>query len=247
MSFQSQVHIRYAPAQAGDFASANPRFNVLAGPGSLVAGALGVLIGVFAWAVPGPADIETGETDFYNTVNSFGAGLPTGFVHREQQGLITIFLAEAGNTIQAGSQMALMSGGDYWAKNTGAGATAVNQKVYASFADGTISTGATGAPPTNATIVASTATNSVLTVTANTGKPIVVGQPVAGAGIAVGTTIASLGTGTGGAGTYNLSAPTTATAAGVAVTAQTSIETKYVVMSAAEAGALFKMSSHPLG
>lgn len=248
MSFQSSVKTRFAPAQAGDFASANPRYSVLAGPASLVAGALGVLIGGFAWAAStGVLDIESGETDFYNTVSNTGAGLPTGFVHREQQGLITTWLAEYGNLIQPGSYVTLMNGGDYWVKNTGAGATAVNQKVYAVYGTGAVVTAATATPPTNALIVASTATNNVLTVTANTGAPIAVGQPVSGAGIPAGAYISALGTGTGGVGTYTLSAATTATASGVALTATTAIETKWYVMSAAAAGELFKMSSQALG
>jgi hypothetical protein len=50
-------------------------------------------------------------------------------------------------------------------------------------------------------------TGNVLTVTAfASGAPIAVGQNVAGTGITPGTTIISLGTGTGGMGTYNLSA-----------------------------------------
>ena len=47
---------------------------------------------------------------------------------------------------------------------------------------------------------------SVMTVTAVASGILAVGQTVAGPGIPTGTTITSLGTGTGGAGTYNLSA-----------------------------------------
>jgi predicted RecA/RadA family phage recombinase len=146
MSFQQSVNLRYAQAQAGDFASANPRFSVLAGPNSLVAGAAGVLIAAFAWAVAyGSVDPETGENDAYNTVNSFGAGAPTGFVHREQQGVITTFLADAGNLIPQGQMVTLMGGGDFWIKNTGAGAAAVGQKVFASNTTGLAQAAAAGA------------------------------------------------------------------------------------------------------
>ena len=48
MPFQSVVNVQPAPAIAGDFASANPRWNVLAGPGVLVCGAAGVTVGRFA-------------------------------------------------------------------------------------------------------------------------------------------------------------------------------------------------------
>lgn len=146
MPLQQSVNIRYAPAQAGDFASANPRFSVLAGPNSLVAGAAGVLIAAFAWAAAyGSVDPETGENDGYNTVSNAGSGAPTGFVHREQQALITAFLAEAGNTIPQGSMVTLASGGDFWVKNTGAGAASVGQKVFASNTTGLAQTAASGA------------------------------------------------------------------------------------------------------
>lgn len=248
MGFQQSVKVRYAPAQEGDFASANPRASMLAGPNSLVAGALGVLVAHFAWATSsGSADVETGETDFYNVVSNGGVGLPSGFVHREQQALITTFLAESGNLVPSGLPVTLHIAGDFWVKNAGASATAIGQKVYASYADGSATTAATGTAPTNAGITANTATSTLLTVTANTGKPIVVGQPVSGTGIPAGAYISALGTGTGGAGTYTLSAATTATATGVTVTATTSVETKWFVQSAAAAGELFKMSSYPLG
>lgn len=246
--FQKQTFQRYAPAQAGDFASANARWNVLAGPGALVAAAAGVVIGRFAWAASlGSTDIETGETDFYQTVSNGGVGLPTGFVHRETNALITTFLAEAGYTILGGNPVTLFSGGDFWAKNDGASATAAGQKCYAAYADGRITTAATGTPPSNAGITANTASTNQLTVTANTGAPIAVGQPISGAGIPTGTYILALGTGTGGAGTYTMSAAATATATGVTVTALTAIETKWLAMSAAAAGELFKISSHALG
>jgi hypothetical protein len=146
MSFQSTTKVRYAPAQAGDFASANPRWSVLAGPGSLVAAAAGVVIGRFAWAAStGSADIETGETDFYNTVSNAGSGAPTGFVHRENQALITTFLAEAGYTIPQGQMVTLSSGGDFWVKNDGASAVTAGQKVFASNTTGQVQTGAAGA------------------------------------------------------------------------------------------------------
>ena len=145
MSFQQGVNLRYALAQAGDFASANPRHSFLAGPNSLVAGAAGVLVAAFAWvAAYGSTDPETGENDSAATVNSFGTGAPNGFVHREQQAAITVFLAESGNTIPQGQMVTLASSGDFWVKNTGAGATSLGQKVYASNTTGLAQTAATG-------------------------------------------------------------------------------------------------------
>ena len=81
--FQNRVNQQNPPAVVGDFASANPRSTFLAGPGGLVAGAQGVTVGTFGWVAP----------DF-KTVNSFASGpvAPDGFIHREQQALITVYL-----------------------------------------------------------------------------------------------------------------------------------------------------------
>lgn len=55
-----------------------------------------------------------------------------------------------------------------------------------------------------------TIASTVLTVTGSiTGNPIAVGQKITGAGVTVDTFIASFGTGTGGAGTYNLTVAST--------------------------------------
>lgn len=58
-------------------------------------------------------------------------------------------------------------------------------------------------------IVTGSIATTVLTVTAVTSGALAVGQVIRGAGVTSGTTIASLGTGTGGTGTYNLSASQT--------------------------------------
>jgi hypothetical protein len=67
--------------------------------------------------------------------------------------------------------------------------------------------------PQSGSFTATIAT-TVLTVTGTpTGAPIGVGQVISGAGVTAGTTITSLGTGTGGAGTYNLSVSQTVSGA----------------------------------
>jgi hypothetical protein len=230
MSFQAQVNLQPAPAVEGDFASANPRANMLAGPGAIVTGANGVTVGNFAWAnASGVAN------------SAWTAASRIGFVHREQNALITAFLAESGAQVPAGLPVTLFNAGEFWDKFAG-GAT-IGQKVYAYYADGTAYAAATATPPTNAGITANTASNTTLTVTANSGAPIVVGQPVSGSGIPAGAYISALGTGTGGAGTYTLSAAATATATGVTVTATTAVETNFYVDSTAAAGELAKIST----
>lgn len=130
MGFQKQVYQFPNPAVEGDFASANPRSVVLAGEGQLVAGASGMTVGRFAWA------------DANGLVTNAGSGVPTGFAHREQQGLITIFLAEASMIVPQGLGVTLHDLGDFWAKTLTV--ATVGQKVFASNTTGQISTGAAG-------------------------------------------------------------------------------------------------------
>lgn len=131
MSFQKQVYIEPAAAVAGDFASTNPRSTVDAGPGGLVAGTAGVTVGRFAWA------------DATGKVTNAGSGVPTGFVHREQQGVITAWLAESTMLIPSGLGVTLHNGGDFWVATKTA--ATIGQKIFASNTDGTVSTGAAGA------------------------------------------------------------------------------------------------------
>ena len=141
MGFQTTVNIIPAPAQAGDFASANPRASVLAGPGSLITGTGGVTVGRFAWAAPASgADVLSGTTQGLSLVTNAGAGVPTGFVHREQQALITVFLGETSNLVPAGIPITLHQAGDFWAQTLTT--ATIGQKVFASNTDGTVKTGA---------------------------------------------------------------------------------------------------------
>ncbi|WP_233868702.1 structural cement protein Gp24 [Paraburkholderia adhaesiva] len=146
MGFQQQVYVQPSPAVEGDFASANPRASVLAGPGSLVAGPDGVMVGRFAWAASnGEENASSGEVDFYNLVSNAGTGVPAGFVHREQQALITQWLAESTLLVPAGLPVTLHSAGDFWARNAGSAPSAAGDKVFASTTDGSASPGAAGA------------------------------------------------------------------------------------------------------
>lgn len=131
MGFQKQVNRQQSPAIAGDFASANPRASMLATEGVLVAGSAGVTVGAFAWA------------DANGVVTNAKATGRVGFVHRDQQATITTWLAESGNTIQAGRNITLMVGGDFWAKFAD-GAT-IGQKVFSSDTDGTVKAATAGA------------------------------------------------------------------------------------------------------
>jgi hypothetical protein len=210
MSFQTQVNLTPAPAQAGDFASSNPRVSVLAGEGGLIAGSGGVIVGNFAWN-------NNGVVQSYGTAPN----APDGIVHREMQALIQTYLAESGNNIPQGFPVNLFNEGDFWVKNNSASATTMNEAVYARYSDGAVffgsaPTGATVTGSIGATFTASAGTPTTqLVVTAVTGL-ISIGDTVSGTGITAGTTIVSQASGTtGGAGTYNLSAANTCSAATV--------------------------------
>lgn len=70
-------------------------------------------------------------------------GEPSGFVHRDGQASITVWLGEASMLIQPGREVTLMTAGDFWART--ATAATRGQKIFAVLADGTIKTGAAGA------------------------------------------------------------------------------------------------------
>jgi hypothetical protein len=212
---QNQVNVVPAPGVEGDFANANPRFNVIAGPGGLIAGVGGVTAGRFCWQVPGSLDVDSGP----QAVVSNGGGLPLGIVHRAMQGLIPNPLVQPNATlvIPQGFMVSAFSGGDFWVRNAGTTQAVFGQKAYARFADGAVLFAATGSPPGAATSTASTIaaatfsvtgsiTGNVLNVTAVSSGTVVPGAAISGTGIVSGTTIGQQLSGTtGGIGTYSVS------------------------------------------
>ncbi len=140
MGFQKQVNAAQAPAVEGDFADANPRVTLNAGPGGLVAGANGVTIGRFAWLDATATDGDGAAA----LVNNAGSGAPAGFIHREQQGVITTYLAEGSMVVPKGFAVTLHTAGAFWVKNTGADAATVGQKAFASLTTGEIKFAAAG-------------------------------------------------------------------------------------------------------
>lgn len=194
--FQTRVTVQPAIGIPGDFASANPRYSVIAGAGAFVAGALGVIVGRFAWAEESRVDDVGGPA----VVNSFGGGPVTGFVHREFQALITAYLQESSMLVPPGFGITLMNGGDFLVKNDGATQALIGMKAYANFADGKISFAATGSPAAGGTSTASTiaaGTNSangtivgnVFTATDTLTGVLYNGSLLSGSGVATGTRI----------------------------------------------------------
>lgn len=211
MGFQTSVGVQPAPAVAGDFASANPRWNVLAGPGGLVAGASGLTVGRFAWLSSSGIDQDNAPT----IANSFGAGPVAGFVARHQQALITTYLAESGIQIPAGFGVTVYNGGDFWAKNEGSTAAKFGDSAYANLLTGAVSFGVAGAAATasgsTSTVAAATfavtgsISGNVLTVSAVSSGSVYPGATISGTNVAAGSQIVSQLSGTpGGVGTYAL-------------------------------------------
>jgi hypothetical protein len=304
--FPQQVQTFMAPAVAGDFCSANPRFSLIAGPGAMVAGT-NLYVGRFCWADP-----------TNKILNSNGSGPVSGFMGRNQQGLITQFLSAATMQVLSGIQCFGYSGGDFWVVNNGSLITTVGMKAYANYATGLVAFAATGNPPAGGvvtgsiaagpsvsvtgaisgyvltvtaagtpglvvggalsatglqagtvitgqtsgtaggigvytvnipqTLASTTITQSygVLTVTAVASGALAVGDVVSGANVTGTPAIISLGTGTGGNGTYNVA--TSQTAASATVNATGYVETKWVCMDVGRAvGELVRISDHALG
>lgn len=216
MPFPSQVQIFPAPAVAGDFASTNPRASVLAGNGTIVAGPNGLFAGRFAWLD------STGQV-----AGNSGVGPVAGFVHREQRGLITVFLGEATMLVPSGMAVSLHTEGDFWVTNSGTNVATLGMKAYANYSTGLVTFGPTGAPPSSgassassvaagaASVTASIANvggnyvgpgTGIMTVTAVGSGTLVPGAAISGTGIQGGQTIVAQLSGTpGGIGTYSVS------------------------------------------
>ena len=223
--FQSQVNVQPAPAVAGDFASANPRASVLAGPGAIISAAAGLTTGAFAWLDDATHSLASNTADI-------DSGTPDGFVHREQQALITAFLGASSSLVPGGFPVTLHNAGDFWVANSGTNVAIPGQKAYANYANGLASFAATGSPATGASGAASTiaagaatvvtgsiantynattgAQGGVLTVTAVTSGALVVGGELTGTNVVAGTQVNSQLTGAaGGIGTYSVNIPQT--------------------------------------
>lgn len=224
--YQTQVYQNQAVAVEGDFATINPRFTVLAGPGGLIAGPT-CLVGRFGWLSYSGIDYDSAQTIF-TTVN--GTGAPAGFVGRKYApGLITNYLSGSTMQVPIGFPMVAFSGGDFFVMNRGSTQALPGMKAYVNFADGSVTFQATGsainaASGSTSSIAAGTATvtgsitNNTLTVTAVTSGTLYPGSTLAGTdtnsvAIATGTKIVSQLTSTaaggalGGTGTYAVDTP----------------------------------------
>lgn len=197
-NFPSQVNVQPAPAVEGDFCDTNPRYSVDAGPGGLVAGVNGAVVGRFGWF----------DSINANAVNSYGAGLPAGILHREQQGLITTFLDGVSMVVPKGLPITLTKAAGLWVKNNGAAAATSGMKAYANNSDGSVSFAATGTPPAGGTSSGSAVAVNITTASAQLAANAISAASIAGTtltvtGLVSGTVLAKgqlLGGGSAGTG-----------------------------------------------
>jgi hypothetical protein len=222
--FPSQVNGVQAIGVEGDFAVPGNPFQSVNTPGgaAFIAGLLGCAVGAFAWV-----DLADGS----GVVENYGVGLPTGFVHRAQQGVFNSFANYASLVVPQGMPVTLMAAGDFYVRNNGLVSATVGMKAYAMNATGLVAFNVTATPPTAASATAATLqkivsaatggampialsctgsiAGSTLTVTAlAAGSVLGAGQVITGTGIdpaEVVTIVAQL-TGTAGStGTYQVS------------------------------------------
>lgn len=209
--YQTQVQYQPAVAVAGDFCDTNPRYFLDAGQFGLVAGPAGVTIGRFCWVSYTQIDADNAPAQ----VNSFGSGVPSGLVPREQQADITTYLADSSLLVNPGFAMEVATDANMWVKNEGTTQALVGQKAYADLATGKVSFAATGSAATAAftgSIAAGTfsvtgsISGNVLTVTNVSSGTVEPGAVISGTNVATGTQIVSQLSGTtGGVGTYAVS------------------------------------------
>jgi hypothetical protein len=231
--FQTFVNNELPVGVPGDFAGANPRASVVAPPGGYVAPAAGTVVGSFSWSDP-----TTGIASNYYKPSSF-----LGMVRRGMNALITQFLGAASATILPGNEVSPFLQGDFYAAFPSGGTA--GQKVYANAVTGACTAAATGGAVSGTSTSGAVTTAGVLTIGGTIVGTLAVGQAVTGAGIPEGSYIASLGSGSGGAGTYNLAnvngtAFTTVTAEAVAFWGVQ--ETIFYLMESVDAGASFTAS-----
>jgi hypothetical protein len=133
MPFQTAIQQQPEIGVPGDRASMNP-ISVI----SRLSGAGGIAVARFVWQL----------ADGDGTVLNSGTGLPLGFAIRDQVGILTTYLQEAGMVVPAGWAVEVAQRGEWFA--TSANVATQGQKVFATLADGTLQFGAKGATVTGA-------------------------------------------------------------------------------------------------
>ena len=197
--FQTRIN-QYLPVGIeGGLAGTNPKFIVPSGEAAFIADpTFGCTVARFAWQdVTGAfmSNFTTGDVE------------PDGVIANTMNALITTFEGGESMTIPAGKIIEVFQMAEIFMR-ANVVAAAVGNKVFANIFDGSSLAGAKGSfpvyPSGTAAVFSATFATTVMTVTAVTSGNIQKGDLILGAGLPFNTRVASLGNGTGGTGTYNL-------------------------------------------
>jgi hypothetical protein len=211
MGFQTSVNVSSPIGTEGAKASSNPIAAVLSDVGgNQLASALiadlvnGLNIGRFAW-------VSSNGQVLTNYAPGGVPSVPDGFVMNTLLGNNSNLLNPNGINIPPGAPATAFNRGDFFARSNYANALRGN-KVFANLFDGSVVPAASGSFPSYPSGSAGAFSGwisaaGVLTVTSVASGSLGVGMLLAGIGVPINARIASLGTGTGGVGTYNLSLP----------------------------------------
>lgn len=230
MSLQQQVYAGMAVGVPGQIATNNP----ISALSYRAEAAVTVARFVFA------------GTDSSIQVKNSGTGNTIGFALRDEQGVISTFLAETSSVKQIGQPVEVGMRGEFFA--AGLNASTTGQKVFAKYTDGSLYFGTANATISgdNGLGFIGTAHQSTTTLTVDTvtSGSLAVGQKVSITG-GSDVYITALGTGTGGTGTYTVSASQTVGSSGspVACTSTAYVETKFSVLDGGDAAATIIISS----
>lgn len=132
--FQQSVNIYRGVGQVGHPASTSPIIAAAGGPGAFKAVSSGVTIATFVFR-------DANDPTIVTNVAPAATTKPIGFVQNLGQAILGYGESNS-MLIRGGTEISPKVGGDFWAKSSTA-ATA-GQKVYASTADGTLSTAKAG-------------------------------------------------------------------------------------------------------
>ena len=199
------------------------------------AGTTEAIVGNYAYA-----NYSTGAVSFAAAASG-GTASVTGAV-AASTGSFTGSITGSVLTITAVGSGVVVVGGTLSGTNVATGTMVVSQL---SGTAGGIGTYQVNIPEQAVASTTISETYGTFTVSAVSSGTLSVGDVLSGSGVTTGTYITALGTGTGGTGTYVVSP--TQTASSTTVTAGTSVQTKWVAMSAGAAGELVKISSHVMG
>lgn len=195
--FQNAVTTQQPPAQAGDFASMNPRAVALTSqigypgtPGARVAASQSVTVGFFAWLAPATGLVYSSEA-------GAGAGSVIGFIAEQLQTIITAFLGQFRKVVEVGFPVDLFTAGDFYAEVAGRPVVA-GDPIYAVLGTGQPSTDDDSGNTASTGYVAATsapadATSTTSTVAAGTGILTAVGALPGGTSIEVGMSVTMTG------------------------------------------------------